>query len=516
MTGKQKDILFRSVLMVSLFAILMVPVSAIQFSDVEGRGVWCNGHSCGYPTGTEHNESLAWDGNVKTGNIVYQYPQGWQQQYDLFIFPSNTTLTSCEIWSGNSVEFGGSCFSGPHNYAFINSSYMIWSAPMDEWSTITFDPPVYVGTSFSISTPTGGQCWRINETRCFGWNTTYSDITSANFTATPLLGAAPLPVLFNDTSTNAPISWSWDFGDGGTSAEQNPLHTYTIAGTYDVSLNVTNSVGSNTTVKEEYVTVTEPEPEVFTYSITNSMYLNKTPTKASLETITAVTSRLGDVAHWRPVFSEQGPVVTPGHFEGISQEPTSHSLNDATLHFHVGHGYPPDRNNDTALQLLSTKSSDGMNYDGYQFFASEVQNKWGGKNKWVVLQTCYTLKDKKWGQKMGTTHGIFGFSTVSNNKAALEDTFLNNAIDGKSLYDSWYLATTLELKNDDVSSYYTADGEPAKDPKYIDAVVYFKTEKQMSQDHLPGYGGVAGDGEPNNIDFFYDAWNVHTGEKVTL
>jgi PKD repeat protein len=285
-------------------------------------------------------------------------------------------------------------------------------------------------------------------------------------------------------------------------------------GTYSVTLISTNAGGGDTEVKTDYISVT---PILYTFSTTNSMYLNKEPTAASLDAINAVIGRLRNVANWQdPVFSVKGPAVTPGYFGGISQEPTSYSLNDATLHFHVGHGSPPDNTGSTDIILLkTTESNEDGQYDGYSFKASDIQNKWGGKNKWVILASCYTLKDKKWGQKMGTTHGIFGFSTVSNNKAALYNEFLSNAISGKTLYDSWFLATTLELKNDDVSSYYTADGKPAKDPKYIDAVVFFKTQEQMKRDHLPD-GDIAEDGDPNNIDFFYDAWNVHTREKVTL
>ncbi len=41
---------------------------------------------------------------------------------------------------------------------------------------------------------------------------------------------------FKDLSTNSPTSWSWDFGDGGSSTEQNPSHTYTTPGVYSVRL----------------------------------------------------------------------------------------------------------------------------------------------------------------------------------------------------------------------------------------------------------------------------------------
>lgn len=50
---------------------------------------------------------------------------------------------------------------------------------------------------------------------------------------------------FVDESTNEPSSWSWDFGDGATSTEQNPEHTFAGPGTYQVCLTVGNAAGSN-------------------------------------------------------------------------------------------------------------------------------------------------------------------------------------------------------------------------------------------------------------------------------
>lgn len=67
----------------------------------------------------------------------------------------------------------------------------------------------------------------------------------ASFTANPTSGAAPLNVAFTDTSTNAPTSWAWTFGDGGTSTAQNPSHSYTTAGTYTAKLTATNATGSS-------------------------------------------------------------------------------------------------------------------------------------------------------------------------------------------------------------------------------------------------------------------------------
>jgi subtilisin family serine protease len=78
----------------------------------------------------------------------------------------------------------------------------------------------------------------------------------AQFAATPTTGVAPLAVVFADQSTNSPTSWSWAFGDGGTSAVQNPSHTYAVVGTYTVTLTATNAAGSDGETKTGYITVT--------------------------------------------------------------------------------------------------------------------------------------------------------------------------------------------------------------------------------------------------------------------
>ena len=54
---------------------------------------------------------------------------------------------------------------------------------------------------------------------------------------------------FTDTSSNAPSSWLWSFGDGTTSTEQNPVHQYSTGGVYSVRLTVTNANGDATVSK---------------------------------------------------------------------------------------------------------------------------------------------------------------------------------------------------------------------------------------------------------------------------
>jgi PKD repeat protein len=87
-----------------------------------------------------------------------------------------------------------------------------------------------------------------------------------NFTSNVTSGRVPLAVQFNDTSTGSPNSWTWDFGDGNTSTVQNANHTYIAAGNYTVNLTATNSDGSNSTSKADYITVTRLIPPVVNFA----------------------------------------------------------------------------------------------------------------------------------------------------------------------------------------------------------------------------------------------------------
>lgn len=87
-------------------------------------------------------------------------------------------------------------------------------------------------------------------------------VPTAEFLADPLTGITPLEVTFTDASTpgSAAITqWAWDFGDGTTGSDQNPVHTYEEPGTYTVALIVTTAVGADTETKTDYLVVESPE-----------------------------------------------------------------------------------------------------------------------------------------------------------------------------------------------------------------------------------------------------------------
>jgi PKD repeat protein len=84
---------------------------------------------------------------------------------------------------------------------------------------------------------------------------------AADFTCDTPTGRRPLSVRFQDlTQGNTGLTtWSWTFGDGGASDEQNPTHTYMDCGSFTVSLTVTDETGSSTETRADYITA-QPSP----------------------------------------------------------------------------------------------------------------------------------------------------------------------------------------------------------------------------------------------------------------
>ena len=89
-----------------------------------------------------------------------------------------------------------------------------------------------------------------------------SEAPVAAFTANLTSGERPLTVQFTDESTGIVTKREWDFGDGNTSTDQNPVHTYTMAGTYTVTLTATGPGGSDNKTKTDYIVVKEPAPAI--------------------------------------------------------------------------------------------------------------------------------------------------------------------------------------------------------------------------------------------------------------
>ncbi|MBD3404462.1 S8 family serine peptidase [candidate division GN15 bacterium] len=96
-----------------------------------------------------------------------------------------------------------------------------------------------------------------NPDNTYGWGLINLDAAltwGVNFYANDRIGEAPVIVHFQDSSTLNVTGWLWDFGDGESSTDQNPLHEFTNPGAYDITLTVqTTEYGELETQKVGYV-----------------------------------------------------------------------------------------------------------------------------------------------------------------------------------------------------------------------------------------------------------------------
>ncbi|MFA5781396.1 MAG: PKD domain-containing protein, partial [Bacteroidales bacterium] len=140
-------------------------------------------------------------------------------------------------------------YDGPNNTYPLIGSYTGYTLPNGGTITSTYGSVTLVQTSDMAVNDTGFVChWQCNYP-------TTPPVT--NFTVNDTLTCTG-DVHFLDETTNGPCAWFWDFGDGDTSTSQSPLHFYASNGIYDVTLVTTNSLGSDTLIKNMYLTVDKP------------------------------------------------------------------------------------------------------------------------------------------------------------------------------------------------------------------------------------------------------------------
>ena len=172
-------------------------------------------------------------------------------------------LSGCAPFSVNFTDTS----SGNPNYwkwDLGNSTISFLQNP----STVYLNPGVY-DVRLIVNNAAGGKDTLIKP----GYITVYSKPTS-NFNGLPRTGCFPLTVSFNDLSaagSGTITSWLWNFGDGVTSTLQNPSHTYTAAGNFTVSLNITNSFGCTKNFPQpNYVTINTGVTAAFTNTAPSS------------------------------------------------------------------------------------------------------------------------------------------------------------------------------------------------------------------------------------------------------
>lgn len=127
-----------------------------------------------------------------------------------------------------------------------------------DYSMMSVDPSDDETFWYTTEYSNGGWSWA-TQIASFSFEPAVITPPVADFTGNPTSVMEGQTVSFTDQSLNNPTSWSWTFAGGtpATSTDQNPVVTYANAGTYDVSLTVTNSAGSDQQIKTNYIEVTE-------------------------------------------------------------------------------------------------------------------------------------------------------------------------------------------------------------------------------------------------------------------
>ncbi|WP_410509920.1 PGF-pre-PGF domain-containing protein [Methanosarcina hadiensis] len=150
------------------------------------------------------------------------------------------------------ANFTSNCTTGhqPLSIAFEDTSTgvrtsWIWDFGDGNISMIQNPEHEYSATGSYSVTLTVANDEGSNQTQKENYITVLPQPPSADFYSDVTSGDAPLKVQFCDTSTGAPSSWNWDFGDGDTSTEKNPVHTYYKDGTFKVNLAVCNAGGTS-------------------------------------------------------------------------------------------------------------------------------------------------------------------------------------------------------------------------------------------------------------------------------
>ncbi len=165
---------------------------------------------------------------------------------------SGTNLTGCEDLTVTFTDTSKSANS--------------WSWNFGDGGTSTAQNPVHTYTAAGTYTVTQIAFNGANSDTVIQPNyiTVYPSATAA-FTASSTTVCVGQAATFTNSSTNA-TSYTWNFGDGGSSAATNPTHTYTSTGTYTVSLIAITSNGCNDTINQPITVLSSSVTSTFSQS----------------------------------------------------------------------------------------------------------------------------------------------------------------------------------------------------------------------------------------------------------
>lgn len=247
------------------FQFNVTPCPLLTVSSIPSQTVFCAGYTVQFLNNSFNATTYSWnfgDPNTNADTSHLFAPQYTFSDTGIFTVTlicnagmpcADTNTSTFQIYPPVAPSFvppAGQCITGnSFNFMaggqFMGNGTWTWNfGPNANPSTSNvLDPTNVVWNTPGIYPVT----FTVNENGCTGF---YTDtvvvypIPSANFSATPLSGCVPYTVQFSDSSiAGTTISYLWDFGDGNTSTQSNPIHTYTDTGSFTVTLIIATSNG---------------------------------------------------------------------------------------------------------------------------------------------------------------------------------------------------------------------------------------------------------------------------------
>jgi len=138
----------------------------------------------------------------------------------------------------------------------------------------------------------------------------YIALPEPEFTGAPTQGSGPLEVTFTNASTGPIDSYEWNFGDGSTSTEENPVHTFTDAGYYTVALSATGPGGTETRQRVNYIHVFCQPP---TADFQADVQEGNPPLSVAFTNLSTAEEGCGITYLWDFGDGQQSPIKNPTH-----------------------------------------------------------------------------------------------------------------------------------------------------------------------------------------------------------
>ncbi len=234
---------------------------------------------------SQYPESVEWDfgdGNTSNElNPVHTYSEAGLYSVSLIATGNNTSVTKTidnyiNVTTSPVPDFSSNITAGtvPLSVQFIDESQYAESVEWDfgDGDSSTDRNPAHTYSEsglYTVSLTAIGNRTSVVKTVNDFINVTIPPLP--NFSVNIIEGTFPLAVQFSDNSSYTE-SVEWDFGDGDSSTERNPVHTYSEAGLYSVSLTATGNGTSVTKTVDDFINVTAPPVPDFITNVTEGTF----------------------------------------------------------------------------------------------------------------------------------------------------------------------------------------------------------------------------------------------------